>query len=331
MPDVAQSSFIKRFVAVSFSFCFVASTTAGKACAADYPERAIRAIVPFATGSTTDFSARLVSPYLSKTFGQSVVVENRAGAAAAIGMEAVAKSTPDGYTILYNASAATQMPALARNLRFDPLNDLQPVATISEASWAFMINAHLPVKNLVELIKLAQRNPGRLNASSGGVGSRLAIELFKIKAKTNVEIISYNGNGPSSIAIATGESDFGIADASSMLAYISSGRVRMLAVAGENRLSSFPNVPTTGEAGLPGYTASSTTAIYVAAKTPASIVQKLNAAVNKIIVVPEVSEQINKLGGNPSVMSVEQINHWYRRELQLWKDIVVRARIPTLD
>ena len=137
---------------------------------AEYPERLIRAIVPFATGGTTDITARMISQHLSKAFNQQVVIENRPGAAGNIGIEAAARAAPDGYTLLFNATAATQNPALFRNLRFDPLTDIQPVAPIAEYPYAIVVNAHLPVKNVRELVALAQKNPARINASAGGIG-----------------------------------------------------------------------------------------------------------------------------------------------------------------
>ena len=162
---------------------------------AQYPERLIRAVVPFATGGTNDITARMIAPHLAKTLGQQVVVENRPGAAGNIGIEAVAKSAPDGHTMLFSATASTQNPALFRHLRFDPLNDIQPVAAIAEYPYAIMVNNHLPVKNVRELIALAQKSPATLNASAGGIGTRLSVELFRIRNNIRVEVISYNGTG----------------------------------------------------------------------------------------------------------------------------------------
>ena len=209
---------------------------------AEYPERLIRAIVPFATGGTTDITARMISQHLSKAFNQQVVIENRPGAAGNIGIEAAAKSTPDGYTLLFNATAATQNPALFRNLRFDPLTDIQPVAPIAEYPYAVVVNAHLPVKNVRELVALAQKNPAKLNASAGGIGTRLSVELFGMRNNVRIEIITYNGTGVASLAIATGETQVAISDTTPFLPYLASGRVRVLAFASDRRLPTFPDV-----------------------------------------------------------------------------------------
>ncbi len=298
---------------------------------AQYPERLIRAVVPFATGGTNDITARMIAPHLAKTLGQQVVVENRPGAAGNIGIEAVAKSAPDGHTILFSATASTQNPALFRNLRFDPLTDIQPVAAIAEYPYAIMVNHHLPVKNVRELIALAQKSPATLNASGGGIGTRLSVELFRIRNNIRVEVISYNGTGQAALAVATGETQLAIMDPSPFQAYFASGRVRMLAMVSERRLPAYPDVPTTAEAGLPGQRAGATAAVYVTAKTPFAIVQTLNTAINNVITLPEVKELLRKQGGVSEPVSVNDLTQWYRREIQTWKVIVARAKIPPVD
>ncbi len=298
---------------------------------AQYPDRLIRAIVPFATGGTNDITARMISPHLAKALGQQVVVENRPGAAGNIGIEAVAKSAPDGHTILFSATASTQNPALFRNLRFDPINDIQPVAAIAEYPYSIVVNAHLPVRSVRELIALAQKSPVTLNASAGGIGTRLSVELFRIRNNIRIEVVSYNGTGQAALSVATGETQLAIMDASPFQPFIASGRVRVLAVVSDQRLPAFPNTPTTAEAGLPGLRAGATAAVYVTSKTPTSIVQTLNTAINNVTALPEVREQLRKQGGNTSPLSVSDLTQWYRREIQTWKDIVTRAKIPPVD
>ena len=298
---------------------------------AEYPERLIRAIVPFATGGTNDITARLISPHLSEALGQSVVVENRPGAGGNIGLAATARSAPDGYTILFVATGATQNPALYRNLGYDPINDIKPVAAIAESPYAVVVNGSLPVRSIAEFINLARKNPGKLNASAGGIGTTLSVELFKIQANIKAEIIPYNGTGASALAVATGETEFAITDTLGVMAYIPTGRVRLLAVAADKRLPSFPGVPTTTEAGLPTFKAGTVAGVYVAGKTPADIVQKLNTTINTILGMPGVRSQLNKLGAYPTPRSVADVNQWYLREVQLWKDIVKRLKIPPVD
>jgi len=298
---------------------------------AQYPERLIRAIVPFAAGGSNDGMARLISPELGKALGQQVIVENRPGAAGNIGIDAVAKSPPNGYTILYSATASTQNPALFRKLPFDPLRDIQPVAEIGQAPYVFIVNPRVPAKTLHELISLARSNPGKLNAAAGGIGTRLSSELFQIQNRLKLEIIPYNGSGLAALAVLTGEADFVIMDASPVLGQLSAGKIRPLAVAGEKRLPSLPNVPTTAEAGFPDYKSSAIFGVYVAAGTPADIVQKLNVTINKIISVPAMAQRLRELGAEPNPTSVEAFSTPYRREIEKWKAIVKQANIPTVD
>ena len=307
------------------------SVTTLHSARAQYPDRLIRAIVPFSTGGTNDITARMMAPHLSKVLGQSVVVENRPGAAGNIGIDATAKSAPDGYTILFSATASTQNPALFRHLRFDPINDIQPVAAIAEYPYAIVVNTQLPVKNVNDLVRLAQKNPAALNASAGGIGTRLSVELFRIRHHIRIEVVPYSGTGQAALAVATGETQLAIMDALPFQPFLVSGRVRLLAVAGDRRLPAYPGTPTTAEAGLPGFKAGATTAVYVAGKTPAAIVQTLNSAINNVIAQLDVKEQLRKQGGTSAPTSVNDLTQWYRREIQTWKEIVARAGIPPVD
>ena len=321
-------AYLKRAV---FTVFFVIVTTPVHAQYSDRPDRIIRAIVPFSTGGTNDITARLIAPHLARTLGQQVIIENRPGAAGNIGIEAVAKSAPDGYTLLFSATASTQNPALFRHLRFDPINDIQPVAAIAEYPYAIVVNAQWPVKNVRELITLAQKNKGMLNASAGGIGTRLSVELFKIRNNVRAEVVTYGGSGQAALAVATGETQLAIMDTTPFQPFLASGRVRLLAVASERRLPIFPDTPSAAEAGLPGFKAGATAAVYVAGKTPTAIVQTLNTAINTVIAHSDVKEQLRKQGGSSEPTRVDELTQWYRREIQTWKEIVARAKIPPVD
>ncbi len=314
-------------------FVFAAMLAVVTSTHAEYPEHLIRIIIPYSAGGTTDLTVRLVAPYLSKSLGQPVVVVNRPGANGNIGTEAVVKSPADGYTLLSTASAATTNPALLRTLPYDPINDIQPVAPIAESPYAIVVNGHLPAKNVAEFIKLARSNPGKLNAAAGGgAGTRLAAELLKFRHNLSLEVISYTGTGLAALAVATGEADFAITDTASFMAFIPSGRVRVLAIAGDKRLPTMPNVPTTAEAGLPNFKSGTTVAVYVVAKTPSAVVQKLNATINAVTALQEVREQLQKQSGaNALTMGVEQFTQWYRDDIRLWKEIVAKAKITPSD
>jgi tripartite-type tricarboxylate transporter receptor subunit TctC len=309
----------------------LAAALASSAALADWPEKPIRAIVPFAPGGANDVVGRVMSPEISKALGQPVIVENKPGAGGNIGLDYVAKSKPDGYTILYSATASTQNPALYRNLPFDPIKDLQPVAQIAEAPYVILVNPNLPLKNAQELIDYARKNPGKLNAASGGLGTQLSVELFRIRNKLSLEIIPYSGTGPASVAVRTGTADFAIMDTSAYTGFLASGQVKALAVAGEKRLSSLPDVPTTREAGLGDYLVGTLFAIYVQGATPNDIVQKLKGVVNKIIVTPEMTERLRKLGSEPTPKTVEAFTKFVHTEIATWKQIVKQANIPPVD
>jgi tripartite-type tricarboxylate transporter receptor subunit TctC len=302
-----------------------------RTASAQYPERLIRAIVPFAPGGSNDGMARLISPEIGKALGQQVIVENRPGAAGNIGIDAVAKSPPNGYTILYSATASTQNPALFRKLPFDPLRDIQPVAEIGQAPYVVLVNPRVPAKNVQELVGLARRNPGKLNAASGGIGTRLSSELFQIQNKLKLEIIPYQGTGQAALALLTGETDFAIMDASPVLGQIAAGKIRPLAIAGEKRLPSLPRVPIMAEAGFPDFKAGAIFGVYVVAGTPAEIVQKLNATINKIISVPAMTQRLRELGAEPNPKSVDEFSALYRKEIEKWKAIVKQANIAPVD
>jgi len=298
---------------------------------AEYPEKPIRAIVPFAPGGANDVMGRMMSPEISKLLGQPVIVENKPGAGGNIGLDYVAKSKPDGYTILYSATASTQNPALYRNLPFDPIKDLQPVAEIAQAPYVILVNPKLPFRSAQDLVEYARRNPGKLNAASGGLGTQLSVEMFKIKNKITVEIIPYPGTGPASVAVRTGTADFAIMDISAYTGFLAAGQVKALAVAGERRLSSLPDVPTAREAGLGDYLAGTLFGVYVQGATPNDIVQKLNATVNKIIATPDMIAKLRKLGSEPNPKSVDVFTKFVHSEIAQWKTIVKQANIPYVD
>jgi len=303
----------------------------GVAAAAEYPERLIRAIVPFAPGGSNDTMARLISPEIAKTFGQQVIVENRPGAAGNIGIDAVAKSPPNGYMILFSATASTQNPALFRKLPYDPLRDIQPVAEIGQAPYVFLLNPRVPARSVQDLVNLARKYPGKLNAASGGIGTRLGSELFQIQNKLKLEIIPYQGSGQAALAVMTGEADFVVMETSPVQGQIAAGKLKALAVAGEKRLKSFPDLPTTAEAGFPDYKAGAIFGLYVAAGTPGDIVQKLNTTLNRLIGAPALAARLVDLGVEPNPKSVEEFSALYRKEIEKWKTIVKRANIPPVD
>ncbi len=299
--------------------------------AAEYPERQLTAVVPFAAGSSNDTVARRVTPHLAKVLGQQIIIENRPGADGRIGIEAVAKAAPDGYTILFSAGAVALIPALRKNVAWDPVRQIQPVAALGAIPYLIGVNTNVPARSVTEFIQLAKTNPGKLNGSAGGNSSEMTIALFRIKTGTRMEIIPYKGTGQAVLAVATGEADFGIMDASAWLPLIASKRVRALAVVGPKRIAIMPNVPTTQEAGLPDFAAGAQFGVFATGGAPMAVVRKLNADINRVVATPEVTKGFLATGLEPASTTVEGFTKQYLADLAMWKDVVTRAKIPMTD
>ena len=295
---------------------------------AEYPDKPLRAIVPFAPGSSNDTLARLMSPGLTKLLGQQIVIANMPGADGRIGIGAMAKSAPDGYTILFSGGAISLIPALRQNVPYDPYKDVQPIAELGSGPYVIGASPKLPVKNLLDLVKLAQNSPTMLNAATAGNSSYMALVLFQILTDSKLQIISYKGTGPAALAIMASEVDFASMDASAFANLIPSGKIRGLAVAGPRRLPNLPDVPTTKEAGMPDYVVGSGFGVYTKGGTPMPIVRRLNADINKVLATPEVSKHLRSLGFEPGSGSAEEYTQDYHKDLAQWKNVVSKAKLP---
>ena len=297
---------------------------------AQYPDHPIKAVVPFPPGGGTDIFARVVSQRLAQVLGQPVVVENKGGADGNIGMEYAAKSAADGYTVLFNSSAATVNPVMYRNLRFDPAQELRPVGVLAEYYNLVIVNPDkVAAKTLPEFIELLRRNPGKYNFASNG--ARLGIELFKLETGVNVEIINYRGAGDAITGLLRDESDFMIVNAPGLTQHIASGKLRPLAITAPVRQADMPDVPTTKESGLPGFTYSSFFGAYVPAGTAPDIVRKLNAALNTVTAMPDVVAQFRTNGAVAVQSTPEEALRRYQGDVAKFRDIVQRAKIPPVD
>ena len=299
--------------------------------AAEYPERHITAVVPFAAGSSNDVIARRIAPHLAKALGQQVIIENRPGADGRIGIEAMAKAAPDGHTILFSGGAVALIPALRRNVNWDPLRNIQPVAELGTIPYVIAVNPNVPAHSVAAFINLAKASPGKLNGSAGGNSSEMSIALFRIKTGTRMEIIPYKGTGYAALAVATGEADFAIMDASAWLPFLSAKKVRALAVLGAKRIAAMPDAPTAQEAGLPGFVSGAQFGVYTTGGTPANVVRRLNSEINRIVATAEVTKSFIAIGMEPGGQSVEDYTRLYRADLAMWKDVVARAKIPMTD
>jgi tripartite-type tricarboxylate transporter receptor subunit TctC len=288
-------------------------------------------VVPFAAGSSNDAIARRVGPHLAKALGQQVIIENRPGADGRIGIDAVAKAVPDGHTILFSGGAEVLVPALRKNVAWDPVRQIQPVAELGTIPYVIGVNPNVPALSVAAFIKLAASNPGKLNGAAGGNSTEMTIAMFRLKTGTRMEIIPYKGTGQAALAVATGEADFGILDASAWLPLVEGKRVRPLMVMGAKRIARLPDVPTAQEAGLADFVSGARFSVLVTGGTPAAVVRRLNAEINRIIAMPDVTRGFIATGMEPANKTVEVVTRQYLDELARWKDVVARAKIPMTD
>ncbi|MBI4190193.1 MAG: tripartite tricarboxylate transporter substrate binding protein [Betaproteobacteria bacterium] len=295
----------------------------------DYPRKPIRFLIPSAPGGGTDVIGRLVAQKVSEAWNRPLVVENRGGGGTTIGTNIVAKSAPDGYTMLMTAGNFAMIPALRRKLPYDPEKDFIPVMLVATQATLLAVNSSVPVRSVTELIAFARSKPGEIRYSSGGNGTpaHMSTELFRVMAKISLAHISYNGTGPALNAVVGGEVHMLMGTAASLLPHVRSGRLRALAVTGSARAKAVPELPTIAEAGLPGYMHQSWYGLWVPANTPPAIVRKINEEFNRALVAPVVLERfagpaIEPLGGTPKSFAA-----FLTAEIRKWTKLVREAGI----
>ena len=303
---------------------------AGPATAADvYPSKTIRLVVPFAPGGGSDIVARLLSPKMTEALGQTVVVDNRAGASANLGAAVVAKAAPDGYTLLLANANYTINPSLFKSLPFDPVREFAPVALLANVTNVLAIHPSIPAKSVKELISFAKAHPGQLNFASPGNGtsSHLAGELFRQVAKIEVVHIPYKGATPAITDLIAGQVSFTMASVLSVLPYAKQGRLRMLAVTTAKRSGALPDIPTISEAGLPGFEVSNWYGILATGGTPRPAVDRLNSERARIARVPDLAEKLAAQGADPATGTPEEFERFIQAELKKWSAVVRSAGI----
>ena len=305
----------------------VAATAAGSA-AAQYPERPIRLVVPQAAGSATDNVARTLAPELSKQLGQNVVVDNRPGGALTIGIDAVAKSPPDGYTIGQGPVGALAITRhMVAKLPYDIERDLQPVALVTTGYMLLAVSPKSPVQSVKELIEYARKNPGKLSnaSSSNGSPGHVSGELFKYMTGTEIVHVPYKGGAPAIADLISGNVDLMFESTNSIAPHVRAGRVRALAVTGLKRSISLPEVPTLVEAGVPGYEVNAWSGVIAPAGLPRPILERLNKAINAAVVAPETKARFEQLGSEGGGGTPEEFAELIRRDSAKWADVVKRS------
>ena len=309
--------------------CAVAFLCAGTAQAQDYPTRPIRMVVPFPPGGTTDVIGRVVAARLSEELGQQVVIDNKGGAGGTIGADAVAKSPPDGYTVLLFHVGMIYGVSLFKSLPYDVTRDFAPVSDVGQAASVLIVNPSLPAKTLREFIALAKASPGRLNYGSAGIGSssHLAPELFQSLAQAKVTHVPFKGGGPAVTAVMAGDIQFMIETLGSVLPNIKAGKLTALAVTGDKRSSSLPDVPTMKEAGLPEYVYTTWYGVWVPAKTPAPVVARLHRALDKIMNEDAMRATLDKAGVDAVSTTPARFGEIIKSDLATWGRIIRDAGI----
>jgi tripartite-type tricarboxylate transporter receptor subunit TctC len=295
----------------------------GSAIAAPYPEKPIKLIVSWSPGGTTDILARIVAQGLTEKLGQTVLVENKPGGGNNIGTEFVIRSAPDGYTLNMTNPANAINATLYKNLAFNFINDTVPVAGVIRTPNVMVVTAALPVKNVEEFIAYCKANPTKVNMASSGSGSSIHLsgELFKIMTGCKMAHIPYKGAGPALNDLIAGQVQVMFDNLPSSAGFIKDGRIRALAVTTSTREASLPNVPTVAET-IPGYEASAWFGVSAPKGTPRDVVEKLNVAINQLLVDPKIQKRLSELGGTPIPGTPEDFGKLISSDTQKWEKVV---------
>ena len=295
----------------------------------NYPTRPIRMILPFPPGGPTDITGRVIAQKLSEQLGQSVVPDNRPGAAGNIGLELAAKSPPDGYTIVLTAPPIAISPSLYKKLNYDAEKELAPISLVAEIQNIIVAHNSVPVKNLKDLIALAQRNPGKLTFSSSGAGStnHLASELLKGRYKLDIIHVPYKGSGPALVALMSGQVDWGTMAVPGAIPLVNQGKVRGLAVLSEKRVPALPNIPTALESGIKDFVVSIWYGILAPARTPRVVINRLNSETHKALAASDVKQRLATSGVDPLVSTPENFAKHIRDEKVRYAKIIKDAGI----
>ena len=315
-----------RGLALAFS---VVLTTVGSASAQQYPTRPLRIIVPFAPAGGSDLIARLIAQKLGESLGQQVVVDNRPGAGANIGIGLAAKAAPDGYTILIASSAIAVNPTLYAKIPYEPLRDFQPVTCAGSSPNMIAVTPALPAKTLMELVELVRSQPGKHNYSSPGAGTtpHLSGEMFRMAFRIDLRHVPYGGAGPQVLSMIGGQVPIGFASVPSFAAQVKAGQLRGLAVTADKRTTALPDVPATGELGIKGLSGDTFQGVFARAGTPRPIVSRLHGEVVKALQLPDVRERLGGLGFETCSDTPEAFTAQVQADIERWGKVIREAGI----
>ena len=294
-----------------------------------WPTKPIRLVVGFAPGGVADVTARVVAQKLADQLGQQVVVDNRPGAGGIVAAEAVAKAVPDGYTLLLMSNGNAVSASLFKSLPFDTIADFAPVSTLGFFDVAVVASAEAKIDSMKALIAYAKANPGKLNIGTINVGStqHLSAELFRSMTGFDATVVPYKGSPAVITALRANDVQVAFEMLAPVVPQAKSGAVRILAVTSERRNPAFPDVPTVAESGVPGYAASSWNAIAAPAKTPAALVERLNAEIQRALAAPEVKEKLASLGVTARGSAPDEMKRLVAGDIEKWRRVIEQAKI----
>jgi tripartite-type tricarboxylate transporter receptor subunit TctC len=324
-----RTHYLSRIAYHALPATFLCGFVPAAACAQTYPVKPVRLVSPFPPGSSADFTSRLFAPGLGELLGQQFVVDNRPGAAGNIGAELVARAAPDGYTLLTAPASLATSAALYKKLTFHLARDFQAVALLTSSPHVLAVRQTLPAKSVKELVALAKARPGQLTYASTGVGSssHLTMELFRLNTGIDFIHVPYKGSANTVPDLIGGQVDMTMSSAISLLPHIKAGRIRALAITSAQRSSVAPDLPTIAESGFPGFESETWAALVGPAGMPGGIVRQLNAAIAKIVKMPDVADRIAAQGATSRVGTPEQARTFIKTELEKWAKVIAAAGI----
>ena len=289
-----------------------------------FPDRPVKLIVPYAPGGSADIAARLITDAWAKELGQSMIVDNRAGAGGNLGVDLVAKAAPDGYTIGLQTVSLAINPSLYAKMPYDTLKDLEPIGMVASSQHVLVVNPKLPANDVKQLVALAKSTPGKLNYGSAGAGStfHIAAELFKADAKVSILHVPYRGGGPAMVDTMGGQVDMSFPVLSAALPNIQAGKLKALGVTGPRRASLLPDVPTIAEAGVPNYAFETWFMVFAPARTPQPVIDRLNASLRQALSSPAIKERMTREGFDPILATPAEARKRLQQEMPRWAKLV---------
>lgn len=305
--------------------------SAGTAAAQAYPNRAITIVVPFPPGGSVDVIARIIGAKLSQQVGQPVIIDNRSGATGMIGASHVARSSPDGYTLLLGTTGPiTMSPALTAAMPYDSAKDFAPIIQVGMTPMLMVVPPSLPVKNLSEFIAYAKARPGKLNFVSSGIGTsgHLAGEMLKFMAGLDMVHVPYRGGAPAAVDLIAGQVELMFQLMPQMQPHVVAGQLRALGITSNKRSKALPDVPTMIEGGLADFEVVTWFGVFAPARTPEAIVERLNSEIAKVVASPDVSARLAELGSEWTANSSKEFSDFIQRDLKKWKLVVEKSGLP---